>query len=46
MVVAVPKGKSQAALDALKAIVSEAISSGLIRRAIDLAKLKGVRAAE
>jgi polar amino acid transport system substrate-binding protein len=46
MAVAYPKGKSQAAQDTIKTIVNEAKSSGLIRRAIDLAKLKGVRVAE
>jgi len=46
MAVAYPKGRSQAARDAINAIVSEAKSSGLIRKAIDSAGLKGVRAAD
>ena len=46
MVVAYPKGKSQAAQDAIKAIVIEAKSSGLVRKAIDSRGLKGVRVAD
>jgi len=46
MVVAYPKGRSQAAQDAIKVIVNEARSSGLVRKAIDLRGLKGVRVAD
>ena len=46
MVVAYPKGKSPAAQDMIKAIVSEAKSSGLVQKAIDSAGLKGVRVAD
>ncbi len=46
MVVAYSKGKSQAAQDAIKAFVVEAKSSGLVRKAIDSAGLKGVRVAD
>ena len=45
MVIAYPKGKSPAAQDMIKAIVSEAKSSGLVQKAIDLAGLKAVRVA-
>jgi polar amino acid transport system substrate-binding protein len=46
MVIAYPKGKSPAAQDMIKAIVSEAKSSGLVQKAIDSAGLKGVRVAD
>jgi len=46
MVIAFPKDKSPAAQDIIKAIVSEAKSAGLVKRAIDSAKLKGVRVAD
>lgn len=46
MVIAYPKGKSAEAQDAIKAIVRDAIASGLVQRAIDSGKLKGVRPAD
>lgn len=46
MVIAYPKGKSPAVQDMIKAIVSEAKSSGLVQKAIDSAELKGVRVAD
>ena len=46
MVVAIPRGKSQAAQDLIGTIVKEAKSSGLVKTAIDAAKLKGVRVAD
>lgn len=45
MVVAYPKGRSSAAQETIKVLVSEAKSSGLVQKAIDSAKLKGVRVA-
>jgi polar amino acid transport system substrate-binding protein len=45
MVVAYPKGKSVAAQDVIKALVAEARSSGLVKKAIDAGSLKGVRVA-
>ncbi len=45
MVVAYPKGKSPAAQDIIKSLVSEAKSSGLVQKAIEAAELKGVRVA-
>jgi polar amino acid transport system substrate-binding protein len=46
MVVAFPRGKSLGAQATIKALVGEAKSSGLVQRAIDSARLKGVRAAD
>jgi polar amino acid transport system substrate-binding protein len=46
MVVAYPKGKTSASQEILKRIVGEAKSSGLIQQSIEMAKLKGVRAAD
>ena len=46
MVVAYPKGKSQGVQRSMDAIVSEAKSSGLVKRSIESAHLKGVRPAE
>jgi polar amino acid transport system substrate-binding protein len=43
--VAMPKERSQAAQERLAAIVTEAARSGLLQKAIDLAGLKGMRAA-
>ncbi len=45
MVVAYPKGRSPAAQEMIKALVSEAKTSGLVQKAIDSAGLKGVRVA-
>jgi len=45
MVVAYPKGKSATAQYTIKAIVNEAKSSGLVKKAIDAEGLKGVRVA-
>lgn len=45
MVVAYPKGKSPAAQETIKALASEAKSSGLVQKAIDSGGLKGVRVA-
>jgi polar amino acid transport system substrate-binding protein len=45
MVVAYPKGKSPAARQAIDAVVAEAISSSLVKKAIDRAGLRGVRVA-
>lgn len=46
MVVAYPKGTSSAKRQVIDAAVSEAISSGLVQRAIEAAGSKGVRVAE
>jgi polar amino acid transport system substrate-binding protein len=46
MVVAIPRGRSSAAQDAIKAYVKEAKSSGLVQKAISVAGLKGVRVAD
>jgi len=46
MVVAYPKGKSSSAQTMMNAIVDEAKSSGLVRKAIDTGELKGVRVAD
>ena len=46
MAVAYPKGKSKAAQDLLAAIVRDAKSTGLVKRAIETRKLKGVSPAE
>jgi polar amino acid transport system substrate-binding protein len=46
MVVAYPKGKSPSAQTKMNAIVDEAKSSGLVRKAIDVGELKGVRVAD
>jgi polar amino acid transport system substrate-binding protein len=43
MVVAYPKGKSAAAAEMMKTIIVEAKSSGLVRKVIDVERLKGVR---
>jgi polar amino acid transport system substrate-binding protein len=45
MVVAYPKGRSSAAQETIKTLVGEANSSGLVQKAIDSFKLKGVRLA-
>jgi polar amino acid transport system substrate-binding protein len=46
MVVAYPKNKTPAAREMISALVREAKSSGLVRRAIQMGELKGVRVAE
>ncbi|MEI7804568.1 MAG: transporter substrate-binding domain-containing protein [Hyphomicrobiales bacterium] len=46
MVIAYPKGKPVGAQDAIKAIVADAKSSGLVKKAIESAGLKGVRVAD
>ena len=45
MVIAYPKGKSNAAQEMIKALVSEARSNGIVQKSIDAAGLKGVRVA-
>jgi polar amino acid transport system substrate-binding protein len=46
MVVAYPTGKSAATTEMMKAIIGDAKSSGLVRKAIDTGRLKGVRVAD